>query len=395
MHLPGNLGELTYCLNIHNVETWQELAHTLEGPVRRIKEALSPNGPFAVGLRVSADALRTLQNAEPRQHLVRLFQDGDFQAVTVNGFPYGRFHGVRVKEEVYLPDWRTAERLAYTCDLADLMAELSRPGALVSLSTVPGSFRPNATGAEADMAAAMLRAVAHLVALKERTGVTVALALEPEPHCFLETIADAVAFFQDHLFSKDAVATIAEAAGLGREDAEEALRRHLGLCYDVCHAAVEFEDARESLAALRTAGIPVHKLQLSAALRVPQVSAPIRARLTDFDEPTYLHQVVSRSEAGLARYKDLGDALRQGSNADGEEWRIHFHVPIFIEDLGDFQTTQNFLAEILDIHRESPISPHLEVETYTWDVLPEPIRTGSMEDAIVRELTWVKERLQG
>ena len=395
MRLPGGLGALTYCLNVHPTETWEELRAALDGPAARVRAAASPDEPFAIGLRVSAAALAALGEPARRAELKALLDHHGLRAVTVNGFPYGRFHGVRVKEDVYRPDWREEERLRYTCDLADLMAEIAPRGEPVSLSTVPGSFAPRAEGEAAAMADRMLRAAAHCVALERRTGSAVALALEPEPFCFLETIEQAVAFFRDHLLGERAAARLAALTGLGEDEARAALPRHLGLCYDVCHAAVEFEDARGSLGALREAGIPVHKLQLSAALRVPSVSPEARAALAAFDEPTYLHQVVSRrgDGGGLRRLPDLGAALARGPDADGEEWRVHFHVPIFLSDLGPFESTQPFLAEVLALHREAPVSPHLEVETYTWDVLPDRLRTGTIEDAVTRELAWVRERL--
>ena len=400
MRLAGGLGELTYCLNVHPTETWEELRAAIEGPAARVKAALAPDAPFALGLRVSAAALAALREPAARAGLKRLLDERGFRAVTVNGFPYGRFHGARVKEEVYRPDWREEARLAYTCELADLMAEIAPDdmrggGEAVSLSTVPGCFAANAAGAEAAMADRMLRAAAHCVALERRTGTAVALAIEPEPACFLETTDEAVAFFRDHLLSEAAARRLAELAGLSPAEARAALPRHLGLCWDVCHAAVEFEDPAESLRALREAAIPVHKLQLSAALSAPRVTPEVRDALAAFDEPVYLHQVVSRDRSGLRRADDLGPALARGAEADGEEWRVHFHVPVFLSDLGAFESTQGVLAEVLAIHRREPVSPHLEVETYTWDVLPEPLRAeaGGIEEAIARELRWVRERL--
>ena len=110
-------------------------------------------------------------------------------------------------------------------------------------------------------------------------------------------------------------------------------------------------------------------------------------------EPTYLHQVVARRGTDLTRISDLPQALERGAQADGEEWRVHFHVPIFVADLPDFGTTQDFLGDVLALHRATPISPHLEVETYTWGVLPAALTGDGMEVAVSRELDWVKERL--
>lgn len=393
MRLPGRLGHLTYCLNIHPTQTFDEAIAALRGPVAEVKRAISPDAPFAVGLRFSGQALADLADPVKRSELKALLDTHGYLGVTVNGFPYGRFHGTRVKEEVYQPDWRSEERVRYTRDLADLMAEIAPRGAFVSLSTVPGTFKPLSLGAGAAMADNYLRAVAHLIGLRAKTGVTVALAIEPEPACFLETIAETVAYFTDHLFGAAAAARVAELTGLTAAEAADALPQHLGLCYDVCHAAVEYEDPLDSIAALRDAGIPIHKLQLSAALRIPAVGPAERAALAAFDEPTYLHQVIRRTPDGLKPFVDLPQALALGDVADGEEWRVHFHVPVFLGDLGAFSSTRDFLQDILALHRQSPISPQLEVETYTWDVLPDTIRGKTVAEDIVSEMRWVLDQL--
>lgn len=393
MQLPDDLGRLTYCLNIHPTQNWAAVREALLGPVRAVKAAQSPEATFSVGLRLSAQALEELRAPDARAELKEILAREDYRVVTMNGFPFGPFHGVPVKENVYQPDWKRRARLDYTCWLADLMAELGAAGDILSLSTVPGTYKPLAAGAEAKMADNLLKAVAHCVELERRTRVTIAIALEPEPCCFLETIEESVAFFRDHLFSAQAVARLAELGGLPEDEARAALPRHLGLCYDVCHAAVEFEDPAASIDALRAAGIPIHKLQLSAALRVPHVDAARREALAPFCERTYLHQVVAKRAQGIVRYPDLPQALADDASQDGEEWRVHFHVPIFVEAIPPFETTQSFLREILALHRRRPISPQLEVETYTWQVLPETLRGDSVETAIVRELEWVTTQL--
>lgn len=394
MKLPGGLGHLTYCLNIHATQSWDDVHRALDGPVADVRAAVCPDALFAVGLRFSAQAIDELDNPQMRAALKQLMDRHGYLGITVNGFPYGPFHGTRVKEEVYQPDWRSGERVRYTTALADLMAEIAPEGEVISLSTVPGTFKPMAAGAEAVMTENFLQAVAHLVRLQQRSGVTVALAIEPEPFCFLETIDEAVRFFSQHLFSDAAVARMAQLTGLTPADAALALPRHLGLCYDVCHAAVEYEDPAVSIAVLRAAGIPVHKLQLSAALRVPNMGPVERRALASFDESTYLHQVIRRTADGLKFHVDLPEALALGDATDGEEWRVHFHVPVFVGELGPFSSTRDFLEEILRLHRVEPISPHLEIETYTWDVLPPGLRSATVDQDIVKEMRWVLERLQ-
>lgn len=394
MKLPADLGSLTYCLNIHPTQSWAEARTALTGPVAAVKANLSPDALFGAGLRFSAETMEELADPGKRAELAAILRDGGLDPLTMNGFPYGPFHGERVKEQVYLPDWRAAERVAYTTALADLLAEVNPEGAFISLSTVPCSFRPNGGGAEAEMASNMIAAVAHMVEVERRTGRHVAIAVEPEPCCFLETVEETVAYFRDYLFSAEAAAQLANLTHVTPEVAAGLLPRHLGLCYDVCHAAVEYEDPAASIAMLRDAGVPVHKLQLSSALRVASGTDAARTALARFNEPTYLHQLIARDANGaLTRYTDLGEALAPGGAQNGDEWRVHFHVPVFLETLPEFDTTQSFLREILAIHRQSPISPHLEVETYTWDVLPDDLVAGSVEDAVTRELQWVMAEL--
>jgi sugar phosphate isomerase/epimerase len=390
---------LTYCSNIHPGESWPELREVLRGPVPAVKAALGAQAPFAIGLRVAGAASEALDEPQARDELRQLLDAAGLYVFTINGFPYGAFHGQRVKEEVYLPDWRDEERLRYTDRLADLLAALLPPGAGLggSISTVPGAFKPNAsTEADVDcMAELMVRHVAKLVEVRERTGASIALALEPEPCCFLETIEETVAFFERHLHSARAAGRLRALTGLGAEAAERALREHLGVCLDLCHAAVEFEDPARMIDRLRGAGVAVSKLQISAGLRLAEVGPATRAALEPYNDEVYLHQVVERRGERLERYVDLPEAFAAlaGSDAGQREWRVHFHVPVFMDDLGAFQSTQAFLAEVLDAQRENPISQHLEVETYTWDVLPEALRRDGVVAAVARELAWVLERL--
>lgn len=400
-----NLGSgvhLTYCSNIHPGESWAEVRANFDRHVVAVRDRLMVEGAFGIGLRLSARAAAELAEpavlAEFRDYLAR----SRMYVFTINGFPYGTFHGTRVKEGVYLPDWRDPERLRYTNLLADLLAVLlpdPLPGERAidgSVSTVPGAFKP-ALGGPGDVALMvehLLRHLAHLVALRTRTGRMITLALEPEPHCFLETVDEVVAFFERELHGPKAMLRIMELTGLGRAAAADALRDHLGVCLDLCHAAVEFERAADCVRRLDQAGIRVHKMQISAGLRLPTLDADALEALKRFDDPVYLHQVVEQGPGGLTRFADLPAAFAslQGGMAD-REWRVHFHVPIFLERLAPFASTQPFIREVLSIQRAKPVSPHLEVETYTWGVLPEPYRAGKVDDAVARELAWVRREL--
>ena len=400
-----NLGagvHLTYCSNIHPGESWADVRSNFDRYVVAVRDRLMPEGGFGIGLRLSARAAAELSVPAVLTEFREFLRRERMYVFTINGFPYGTFHGARVKEDVYLPDWRDPERLRYTNALADLLAELlpePAAGELAiegSVSTVPGAFKPALEGAGdvARMVEHLLRHVAHLVALRARTGKLVALALEPEPHCFLETIAETVAFFERDLHGPAAISRTMALSGLDRDAAERALHDHLGVCLDLCHAAVEFEDAADCIRRLDEAGIRIHKMQISAGLRLPSLDAGSLAALRRFDDPVYLHQVVQRRSGSLLRFADLPAALASldGATAD-REWRVHFHVPIFLAELAPFASTQSFVRDVLAIHRASPVSSHLEVETYTWDVLPEPFRSGSVDQAVARELAWVRTEL--
>lgn len=397
---PGQ-PHLTYCTNIHPGETWAEVRANLERYVLAVKVRVAPDRQFGVGLRLSARAAESL--AEPRElDAFREFLDRHgLYVFTINGFPYGAFHGTRVKEAVYLPDWLDEARLVYTDGLARLLAAIlpADPDLEGSVSTVPGAFRSRVRD-DADaarVAELILRHAATLHRIREETGRIITLALEPEPCCYLETVAETVAFFERWLFSGSAVARLAELRGLGRAESEAFLRRHVGVCFDACHMAVEFEDPRAALDAFRARGIRIAKVQVSAGLKVRldgRDASTLRA-LEPFAEGVYLHQVVERRAGTLTRFLDLPEALIAAAEAASglREWRIHFHVPLFREQLGPFLSTQDYLRDLLGLLAREPCSGHLEVETYTWEVLPPEHRREDIVTAVTRELRWVMGRL--
>lgn len=389
---------LTYCLNIHPGETWPENFAAIRDHAMAVRERVAPGRRFGLGLRLSRRAADEL--AEPEQ--IEAFGDflaaNDLYVFTINGFPYGPFHGSPVKESVYRPDWRTEERRDYTVRLIDILARLLPDGVVGSISTVPGAYKP-ALGARDDverMCRMLADAVAHAARVRGETGREIVLALEPEPDCFIETTDEAVAFFTGDL---PAIAgpRLAGRAGVPAGEAESVLARHLGVCFDTAHAAVQFESLAESLGLLGSAGVRVGKVQLSAALRLRPTPAALR-RLRDFADPVYLHQVRRRRGDGtIEGFADLGDALAAAERADpaGDELRVHFHVPLFFGGTGWLESTGELLtAEVWRLLvGPASLTQHLEIETYTFDVLPEPLRCGCVEDSIAREFAWVGARL--
>lgn len=397
MDLGHGLGLLTYSTLVHPGDTWPEMWDSLTTYVPQVKQRVSPNDPFGVSLRISAASAATLTgDAAERERLKAFLADNDMYLYTVNAFPYGPFKNTIVKEQVYEPDWRSDERAVYTMQVADILAEVAAPGIEPTIQSPPLGFKPRVTGPDvvAAFTRQVIRVVAHLVKLRERTGRNVRLALEPEPACFLETTDEAIDYFTNHLYAADAQASLARQTGLSDGDAAAALRNHLGMVYDICHQAVEYEDIGTSLGRLDAAGIPVFKLQEAAAVRVPEVTQATVDALRRFADTVYLTQTVERRNGELTHFLNLEDAFDAWDRDPGpREWRTHFHVPVFLDDLGDFKTTRFAIEDALEFHKNNKLSPHLEIETYTWDVLPEHLKTGDIVDYVTLEIEWVREQL--
>lgn len=397
MDLGSGLGHLTYSTLVHPGDTWDDMSSSLTTYVPQVKARVSPDRPFGVCLRVSAASAETLAgDPEQRRRLSGFLAAQDLYIFTVNAFVYGGFKGKTVNEEVYEPDWQTEDRVRYTMNVADILAEVAPDGVNPSIQTPPMGFKPKVTGPEvvAEYTNNVIRVVAHLVELERRTGKTITLAIEPEPACFVETTEEAIGYFKDHLYAAPAVRQLAEATGLPISEANAALRRHLGIVYDVGHQAVEFEDPEKALEELVEAGIPVFKLQLAAALRIAEVTQEAVDRLKGFAGGIYLTQTHERRDGEITRHLNLEDALAAWDADPGpREWRIHFHVPIFLERLGALETTRPSTAQALAVHKASPLSRHVEIETYTWDLLPEEFKTGDIVEYVSREIEWALAEL--
>jgi sugar phosphate isomerase/epimerase len=349
---------LTYCTNIHPAIGWEAVLESLRSHAPALKARLSPDHEFGIGLRLSGAESSELLADGRLDEFKRWLDAEGLYVFTINGFPHGTFHGQPVKADVHAPDWRTDERVAYTLRLAEILAALLPDGVDGTISTNPLSYGPWIEG-DADGWARATRNVLGVV--DELRGTRIALALEPEANGALPDVESLVRWWEDDFD-----------------------REHLTVCFDACHSAVAYEDLDAALAALEAAEIRIGKAQLSAALTVP---AAAHAELHAFADPIYLHQVTERGS--LRAWPDLPEALADDDG--GEEWRVHFHVPIFVERYGAMESTQEHLRTC--IQRVRGVTSHLEIETYTWDVLPEDLKASSV-DSIAREYEWVLDVLR-
>jgi len=392
---PGwQRSELVYCSNVHPGESLQAVYSLINGALAEVRQLRSLES-MGSGLWLSDEAADRLSRDElSMNRFLELLEDNGIELFTLNGFPFGGFHDTVVKERVYQPDWSQPQRLAYTLKLARILAhclpEHCHEG---SISTLPLGFQVDWNAAAERAALDTLCTVAlELDVLRQQSGRSIRVCLEMEPGCVLETTDQVIDLFASRL----------PAAASRRGIGEEVLQRHLGVCFDVCHQAVMFEDPVYSLERLAEQGISVGKIQLSSALELPHPGdVEAREAVSEYIEPRYLHQVRTRLEdGGLDAVMDLPEALESRSFATKAPWRIHFHVPVQTSTVagGRLHTTQAAIQQVLDYLMQTPeLKPHLEVETYTWQVLPEASRPRDEKElwqGISNELKWVEEQMQ-
>lgn len=381
----GDSVVLGYCANVHPGEHLSDVLAAV-GHANAVRQQIGVDrlsfglwlsrGALSDVLRAGADVLREALDAH------NLF------VVTCNGFPYGNFQAAVVKRSVYHPDWTTAQRFEYTLDLARVLARIAPPEHdELTISTLPLAYRSEADAGTYERSLEQLcRLAEQLASLRDLTGKNVRVCLEPEPGCLLERSSEVVRLFTEDL------PRVARRLGVP----SDAIDAQLGVCFDTCHQAVVFEQAADVLHDLRAAGVRIGKVQLSSALIVHEpASSAAQAALQDFQEPRYLHQVRTKTSAGaLLGVDDLPEA---GALPRAAPWRVHFHVPIHRAAVGALGTTREFLEQVLAglVHSSEPL-PHLEVETYTWSVLPEaerPQGSAGLVRGIAQELRWVRDQL--
>ncbi|MEN9679897.1 MAG: hypothetical protein RLZ57_1026 [Actinomycetota bacterium] len=397
MDLSNGYGNLTYSTLVHPGDTWEDMKASLQQYVPEVKKRISPDKPFGVSLRLANSSVETLiAQPQERAWLKKFLTDNDLYIFTINAFPYGPFKNVVVKENVYEPDWTTDQRTKYTMNIADILAEVTREVDEPTIQTAPLAYRPKVTDQayQEKFNENIYRVVAHLMNLEKRTGRRIKLAVEPEPYCFLETIPETVEWFQTKIYSLPAAQQISKISGNPLSEVFGAVRRYLGVVLDICHQSVEFEDITGDIELLSQAGIPIFKLQEAAALRVDNVTPEIVEELKKYTGTIYLSQTTELRNGVITRFLNLEDAIAAWEKDPGpREWRTHFHVPVFIDSLGPFKTTRSGIDDALRVHAKTPLSNHLEIETYTWDVLPAHLKSGDITEYVVRELEYVRDEL--
>jgi hypothetical protein len=395
-------GHLTYCSNIHAGEQWGEHFAALRAHVAKIKKVVGPDQPFGIGLRLSNTASLELVHQKNLDAFKTWLNETGCYVFTMNGFPYGGFHHTRVKDHVHLPDWTTTDRTVYTVRLFQILSQLLPSGLDGGVSTSPLSYRHwhdenNKEEIFRISTHNVLMVAEELVKIKNTTGQVLHLDIEPEPDGLLESGPEFIKWYGQYLLPMG-LAHLGKIFGYNEDQAAAAIHEHIRLCYDVCHFAVGYEDHAFMINELERLNIKTGKIQISAALKASMPNehgrrAAVKSAFAPFNESTYLHQVVALQEDGtLKRYKDLHEALPEVNDINTKEWRSHFHVPLFVSHYEVLESTQQDIKEVLSIQQQKPFTAHLEVETYTWEVLPAELKLP-LTESIIRELQWVQQLL--
>ena len=396
-------GQLTYCSNIHPGESWEEHFKQLQQHIPLIKKQVSPDRSFGIGLRLSNTASIELQKQETLSSFIQWLKKNDCYVFTMNGFPYGSFHHTIVKDKVHAPDWTKQERVDYTIRLAEILSVLLPDGIEGGISTSPLTYRHWHSVEQLDnifktTTSHILEVVVHLVEIKTKTSKIIHIDIEPEPDGLLESGIEFLNWYDEYLLPLG-TPLLNERFGWANEKSIATLKEHVQLCYDICHFAVGYEDHKQVTALLQQKNIRIGKIQISAALKgnmsaIVEERKPVIDAFSQFNETTYLHQVIALQKNGLLKkYPDLPEALQEASDPLTIEWRSHFHVPLFIQNYGVLQSTQQDIVTVLEWHRQQSLTQHLEIETYTWDVLPDDLKIP-ITDSIIREMRWVISLLQ-
>lgn len=388
---------LGYATNVHPGEGLEDVLAAVAGPMAQVRQAFVEDAVLGVELWLSRRATAEIR-AEGIERLEEALDAAGCRCFSLNAFPYGDFHSARVKEAVFRPSWLDPARLEYTREAARILAALLPEGGAGAISTSPGTFKPDASGTDVRraFARALLEAVVDLDRIRRETGRTIRLAVEPEPMGLIETTDEAVTFFAKDL--REEARELFRTLGTDEETARRVVDRHAGLCFDCCHIACQWEDPALSLARLREAGVPVHKMHLSSALVLPPPADDPAAleRARALDDRRYLHQVVARGPEGLLSWADVADIQPANPPASIAHLplRVHFHVPIHEPRAHDLETTQGALAAAIRAAVEAGDIRDLVVETYTWNLLAADAPADGLPAGIARELAWARARIE-
>ncbi len=363
---------LTYCLNVHNANNIDEISLAIKEYSLKIKNQICPDQPFGLGLYLSNKASIELEKPNNLNRFKEFLIKHNLYCFTINAFPYGDFFTPNLKTKVYYPDWTSSERLQYSKRVCNIMAELLPDNINGSISSIPISYKTNNNSWDKiKQSKKKLNDIAlFLQHIELKTGKHIDIAIEPEPDCCIETSQEFIDFYQQ---------------------LNNITQQYIGLCFDTCHLAIQYENLTQSLLNLHAANIPINKIQISSALRIDKNFQ--QNLLHEFYDDKYLHQVKIKTNKNILSFSDLSPDIMQQNTDLWQEMRIHFHLPIYFNGYDNIKTTNNqidldFFKTALKIGVK-----HFEIETYTFNVLPTNLQNIGLTKSIINEYYFAMEKI--
>ncbi len=398
MQLSKNF-HLSYCSNIHSGNDWKSHFKNIKKYVPIIKKQVCPNKNFGLGLRLSNLASKELDSENNLSNFKDWLKEENIYIFTMNGFPYGNFHGNKVKDLVHEPDWTNQDRVNYTTRLFNQLAYLLPEKTSGGISTSPISYKhwhktiDDKKTALKIGAENMIKIIFQLYEIEKKTNKYLHLDIEPEPDGLLENSNDVINFYQNYLYPIG-IEKIKSKFNINDKKARDCIKKYLTICYDICHFSLAYEDPKDTFNKFNSNQIKIGKIQVSSALKIifnKNNEKKIWDSLEKFDEPVYLHQVTEYKNNKVKTYPDLPELFLNKKSF--KELRAHFHVPIFLEEFDHLSSTQDQILKVINyINTNKTLCDHLEIETYTWEVLPSSLKT-EIASSIIREIEWLKLKL--
>jgi hypothetical protein len=370
---------LSYCLNAFDFTSdWKYTLTEIDRCFNTVREmsGFSSDKMTGLGFWTSEFFLELMRDPDNFRYLQEFLEKRNYYISTVNAFPYGVFHNQPVKDKVYMPNWLNEKRVDFTIKAAEFLEKFLPDGGSGSISTLPGAYRRHIRDYNGDslrlIARNLEKTAEYLAYLYEKTGKKIRLGIEMEPDCIWETPDEFAGFYKKYMLPN------------------RYSREYIGVCYDTCHQELIENGPGAGLEILERYEIPVVKIQLSAALQI-QNGAKF-ADIKEFDEPVYLHQTRIFNEKNGTICETFSDIPELRSySGDDVTLKCHFHLPLFWDsDNTSFKSARKELLAVIRYIKANPgFCRDLEIETYTYSVLPDCVDFRSIGSAVSKEYDWV------
>lgn len=372
---------LMYCSNIFKNNTQKQLFNNLNKLIKKLKSKFNKEKKFSIGLcasnKLSNELIKNINIFS------KYIKKKKINIPSLNGFSYNNFHKKITKDNIYWPDWSSIKRVNYTNNLIKLLDNINNKNKK-SISTMPISYKgwinkKNTVYIYYKTAKNLTKVTENII--KNKSNIII--SIEPEPTCLIEKSQEFINYFNNWikpLYKKYSI------------NNKKNIKNIIGICYDICHFAVQFEKHEKILNNLEKENIIIGKLQISSALKInddrtKKENKQIIKNLNVFKYSSFLHQINNINKNKTKIYKDIKYSIKYLKKNIKSEWRIHFHIPIYINKYKNFRTTNNEIKNVMQNINKKNFTGHIEIETYTYKNLS--IRYDIL-NSIINEYKWIR-----